>query len=312
MRVLLDGERFPWLNLALFVATVYTTLLAGAGMQGVASFDPREIAAAGWTFAVPLIVALGTHEMGHFIVARRHGLVPSWPYFIPAPTFVGTFGAVIRMRFVEPPTRAQLFDVGVAGPLAGFVVSLVFLVGGAALSSVDPAALDLQTYSLWEAFVAWWRSGDASLFGMAVGGGVPPTSLILGDSLLVKGVIELVTGEASAAVRLHPVALAGWVGMFVTTLNLLPVGQLDGGHVAFALLGERFRILPWIVFPALIVLGVLGWPGWFVWAGLLAFIGVKHPPATGEPLDARRMALAWVCLVIFVVIFTPVPIQPAW
>lgn len=312
MRVLLDGERFPWLNLALFIATVYTTLLAGAGMQGVASFDPLEIAAAGWTFAVPLIVALGTHEMGHFIVARRHGLVPSWPYFIPAPTFVGTFGAVIRMRFVEPPTRAQLFDVGVAGPLAGFVVSLVFLVVGAALSGVDPAALDLQTYSLWDAVMAWLRHGDTSLFGMAFGGSVPPTSLVLGDSLLVKGVVWLVTGAASETVRLHPVALAGWVGMFVTTLNLLPVGQLDGGHVAFALLGPRFRVLPWVVFPALIALGVMGWPGWFVWAGLLAFIGVKHPPATGEPLDARRMALAWACLVIFVVIFTPVPIQPAW
>ncbi len=308
MGLLRPGERFPWINLVLFLLTVVTTLMAGALMQGVVSHDPMQIIRAGWSFSVPLILALGTHEMGHFIVARKHGLFPSWPYFIPAPTFVGTFGAVIRMRFAEPPTRSQLFDVGVAGPIAGFLVSLVFLILGAAFSSVDPRALDLETYSLAKAGWHWFQTGDTGWFMRALGG----EYLVLGDSLLVKAVVWLMLGEPAAVVNLHPVAFAGWVGMFVTVLNLLPIGQLDGGHVAYALMGRRFAMMPKLVFPVLILLGLFGWAGWLVWALLVYFLGVHHPPAAGEPLDKKRMALAWLCLVIFVLIFTPVPLQPAW
>jgi membrane-associated protease RseP (regulator of RpoE activity) len=212
------------------------------------------------------------------------------------------------MRFVEPPTRAQLFDVGIAGPLAGFIVSLVLLFVGAALSTVDPRVLHWETYTLADAVFYWIRTGDPALFEKALGG----TYLILGDSLLVKGIVYLVTGHPSSVVALHPVGFAGWVGMFITVLNLLPIGQLDGGHVAYALLGRRFRYLPYVVFPSLIVLGFWGWPGWFVWAILLTFLGVRHPPVGAEPLGRKRMALAWLCLVIFVLIFTPVPLQPAW
>jgi membrane-associated protease RseP (regulator of RpoE activity) len=301
-------RRFPWVNLALFLATVASTLLAGAAMAGVQSLDVKEICLAGWTFAIPLIIALGTHEMGHFIVARRHGLFPSWPYFIPAPTIVGTFGAVIRMKYDHPPTREQLFDVGIAGPLAGFVVSLLFLVVGAALSTVDPKAADLQTFTLADGFLNWFHGGGTAIFAKALNG----PYLVLGDSLLVKSVVYVVRGAPSALVSLHPIGFAGWVGLFVTTLNLLPIGQLDGGHVAYALLGKRFRFMPYFVLPALFILGVFGWPGWLVWAILIGFLGFRHPPAGGEPLGKGRMALAWLCLVIFVLIFTPSPIQPAW
>jgi membrane-associated protease RseP (regulator of RpoE activity) len=304
-----EESRFPWLALFLFLATIVTTLMAGAWMKlGSMPGSWQEIVAAGWPFSVPLLLALGTHEMGHFIVARMHGLRPSWPYFIPAPTFLGTFGAVIRMRFVFPPTRKQLFDVGIAGPIAGFVVSVYFLYLGASWSEVDVRGAELATYTLAEAVWHWWQTGSGALFEKALGG----PFLVLGDSLLVRGVLYWVTDHPAEVISLHPVAFAGWVGLFVTTLNLMPVGQLDGGHVAYALLGKHFRWMPWVVIPILLVLGFLGWPGWFVWALLLGFLGTRHPPAGGEPLGRGRMALAWCCLVIFVLIFTPVPIQPAW
>jgi membrane-associated protease RseP (regulator of RpoE activity) len=300
-------RRFPWINLGLFLATIATTLSAGAFLSGQAVAGVSDVVEHGWLFAVPLLLALGTHEMGHFVVARMHGLNPSWPYFIPAPTLIGTFGAVIRMNFQRPPTRTEMFDVGIAGPIAGFVVSVIFLVLGTMWSSVDVMA-DLQTTSLAQASWHWWQSGDTALFSRALSG----PYLLFGDSLLVKGVLYAVTGSASTMLQLHPVAFAGWVGLFVTVLNLMPIGQLDGGHVAFALLGKWFRYLPWLVIPILLILGFFGWIGWFVWAILVAFLGVRHPPITGEPIGTGRLALAWACLVIFVLIFTPAPIMPAW
>ena len=301
-------RRIPWLNVGLFLATVATTLWAGAFMAGEQSWNVWSIVKSGWTFSLPLILALGTHEMGHFLVARRHGLYPSWPFFIPAPTFFGTFGAVIRMRFVVPPTRAQLFDVGIAGPLAGFVVSVACLFLGARWSTVELELTSLETYSLAQATGYWLSTGSAEWFGRVLGGHY----LVLGDSLLVQFLIWAATGDAAANTVLHPVAFAGWVGLFVTMLNLMPVGQLDGGHVAYALLGRHFRWMPRVVIPLLLVLGFVGWPGWFVWAGLVAFIGAGHPPASGEALGRGRLLLAWVCLIIFVLIFTPVPFATAW
>ncbi len=301
-------KRIPWTNIGLFLLTVLTTHYAGAVMSGKAFETFGELFANGWTFAVPLLLALGTHEMGHFVVARRHGLNPSWPYFIPGPPIVGTFGAVIQMRFPRRPTRAELFDVGIAGPLAGFVVSVALLALGARWSEALPLAGRLETYSLWDASVYWWQTGSAEWFARALGG----PYLILGDSLLVQGVVGLVADAPAASVDLHPVAFAGWVGLFLTVLNLMPVGQLDGGHVAYALLGARFRALPKLVIPLLLVLGFLGWPGWFVWAGLVGWLGVRHPPMDPEPLGPWRRALAWCCVVLFILIFTPVPIQPAW
>ena len=301
-------RRIPWLNVVLFFATVATTMWAGAFMAGEASLNVVKIVQAGWTFSVPLLLALGTHEMGHFLVARRHGLDPSWPFFIPAPTFFGTFGAVIRMRFMVQPTRTQMFDVGIAGPLAGFVVSVVCLILGARWSAIELELGSLETYSLAQATWHWIGTGSAEWFSRVFGGNY----LQLGDSLLVQFIVWGVTGESAANMVLHPVAFAGWVGLFVTMLNLMPIGQLDGGHVAYALLGRHFKWMPWLVIPLLLMLGFVGWPGWFVWAGLVAFIGVGHPPATGESLSPGRLSLAWVCLIIFILIFTPVPFATAW
>lgn len=302
-------RRIPWLNLLLFVATFVTTTLSGARLAGETGWQPAKVWAAGWSFSVPLLLILVAHEMGHYVVARRHGLKPSWPYFIPVPPpFLGTLGAVIRMRPRWAPTRAQLFDVGIAGPLAGFVVACGVMATGLLTAQIDPRGAELQTQSLVGALLQYWETGSTEGFLRSLGGPI----WVLGDSLLVQGLAWLLTGHSSAQLVLGSAGFAGWVGLFLTMLNLFPIGQLDGGHVAYALLGSRARRLPWLVLPMLLVLGFAGWPGWFVWAMVVTLLGLRHPPAIDAVLGPGRLALAWGCLVIFLLIFTPVPMQPAW
>jgi membrane-associated protease RseP (regulator of RpoE activity) len=273
--------------LLLFVATVFTTLWAGAyatrtrPMEGAIEFLLNEPASLlnGLPFAGTLLGILVTHECGHYVLSRIHGVPTSFPLFIPGPPhFIGTFGAIIRMRG-PILNRKALFDIGVAGPIAGFVVALAALVIGLDLSKVV---------------------ANERVYG-----------LHLGEPLLLQFVSWLVIGPLPDGydVVLHPVGFAAWFGLFVTSLNLIPIGQLDGGHVAYALWGERQRTMALAIIPILIVLGFVGWPGWFLWAGLAGLVGFAHPPVLDPEasLGRTRIWVGWGALMIFVLTFAPIP-----
>jgi membrane-associated protease RseP (regulator of RpoE activity) len=239
----------------------------------------------GWPFAATLLGILLAHELGHYFACRYYGIVASYPYFLPAPTLIGTMGAFIR---IESPivNRRALFDVGIAGPLVGFVLAVPALALGIAYSKVYPGALEESVIVFGNPPLFW-------LFAKLFWPGVP------GDHLL-----------------LHPVAFAAWVGLFATALNLLPVGQLDGGHIVYALAREKHRAFSRGFLLALLVAGLLGlnypdtiWPGWLIWGGLLLLIGVRHPAVLdpGPALGPRRRWVALAGLVVFLLCFTPVP-----
>jgi membrane-associated protease RseP (regulator of RpoE activity) len=275
------------LPLFLFALTVCTTLWAGAyqaysgTIRGPVAFlwEHPEMLPQGIPFAGTLLFILLTHEFGHFILSKIHRVPASLPLFIPGPPhFIGTFGAIIRMRGPILNRRA-LFDIGVAGPLAGFVVALLALIVGLYLSTVVERT---STYGLQ-----------------------------LGEPLLLKFMAWVIIGPlpAQADVLLHPVAFAAWFGLFVTSLNLIPIGQLDGGHVAYALWGNRQRTMAFVVLPLLIMLGFVGWPGWFIWAFMAGVWGLSHPPVMDPhvPLGRGRVLVGWLALAVFVVTFAPVP-----
>lgn len=301
------GRRDNWaLHIALFAATLLTTTFAGAVFAGSIPYDdplglftgtyplPSGAAgawAAGLVFSLPLLAILLCHELGHYLTARRYGLDVSPPYFIPVPlvpSFIGTMGAFIRLRTILSDRR-QLFDVGVAGPIAGFVVALPVLWIGLALSEPVPALVGTSGMVLW--------------FG--------GTSAALGDSAITLALRWLTVGHETVA--LHPLAFAGWVGMFVTMLNLLPISQLDGGHVLYAALPrwhQRIALVFWLV---IVALGWF-WSGWLIW-GLLVLVlsrgRLSHPPVLDayRPLPPSRRWPAWGTLALFVITFAPVPFR---
>jgi len=304
--------RGPWLNAVLLLATMGTTLLAGfaIGAPADATFDAASVLRHGWPYAAALLGILGTHEMGHSLLARRHDVDATLPFFISGPPFplgVGTFGAVIRIRSRLPSRRAAL-DVGLAGPLAGLAVAVPLLVWGLAHSTLmDVGQLPAPgPASALDLFLAWFRDApDAVPDGRA---------LRMGDSLLTWGLQRLGWGELPAGqdLLLHPVALAGWLGLLVTALNLFPLGQLDGGHGTYALLGhERALRLSRLVSWGLLACGLFLSASWLVWWGLTRFlVGLGHPPSWDErPLDPARRAVAIAGLVLFVLCFVPVPIS---
>ncbi len=268
----------------LFLLTVFTVLWAGAyqtnsnPLVGPWNFlidDPRALWR-GVPFAATLLGILVTHELGHYVLSRIHSVPASLPLFIPGlPHFVGTFGAIIRMRAPVTDRRA-LFDIGVAGPIAGFVVAVIALVIGLRLSTVVP----VQT----------------------------GYGLHLGEPLLLQFVSWLVIGPLppTADVVLHPIGFAAWFGLFITSLNLLPIGQLDGGHVAYALWGARQRNVAIALVPILMLFGWLGWKGWFLWVGLAGMMGLAHPPVRNpdRELGGARVLVGWAALVIFVLTFS--------
>lgn len=293
--------RGPWLNAALFLATVITTLDAGRELVA-----PGGRLVEGWPYAAALLAILGAHEFGHYALARWHRVDSSLPYFLPVPFGVGTFGAVMRMR-ESPPSRRATLDIGVAGPLAGFAVALPLLLWGVAHSSVIDATglaragLD----SPWHLFLAW-REGR-------LGEGPPPGAVqFMGDSLVTWGAQQLFFADLPPGkdLLLHPVAFAAWLGMLVTTLNLVPIGQLDGGHLTYALLGRaRAERLSRLVSFGLLGCGLfLSW-NWLVWWLLTRWaVGVRHPQAWDErPLDGWRLAVALLGLALFALTFVPVP-----
>ena len=268
------------INLVLFLVTVLTTLLAGS------QFEDGKLLS-GMPFAFTLLAILGTHEFGHYFVARYHRAAVTLPYFIPMPPLgygLGTMGAVIQLR--SPiRSRRQLFDIGVAGPLAGLVVALPLLIYGLSQSPVRPspphAALIVQ-------------EGNSALY--------------LGLKYLVHG--KILPGDG-LDVQLNSMAYAAWIGLFVTCLNLLPMGQLDGGHVTYALFGRGAWQLARITAGVLLILGFLAWQGWLLWVLLPFLFGLRHPPPLNDhtPLDFRRKVLGGVMILIFVLVFTPVPFK---
>jgi hypothetical protein len=269
------------INAVLFIVTVFTTLLAGSLYAGGGLLS-------GVPFAFTLLLILGTHEFGHYFVARYHNAAVTLPYFIPFPALpgmlsLGTMGAVIQLR--SPiRNRKQLFDIGVAGPLAGLVVAIPLLIIGLSQSVVQP----------------------------------PPSNGIYlqeGNSLLYLGLKYLVHGKVLPAdgldVSINSMAYAAWIGLFVTSLNLLPMGQLDGGHVSYALFGRRAWLIARVTAVALLILGFVGWQGWFLWVILPLIFGLRHPPPLNDrtPLDPRRKMLGLLMIVIFLLVFIPVPFR---
>ena len=269
-----------WINVLLLAATALTTVWAGAQHQGVSLLAEPERFAVGLPYALALLAILGVHELGHYVAARLHRVDVTWPYFIPIPMGLGTFGAFIQIKSLIKSRRA-IFDIGVAGPLAGLVVALPLLYVGLRQSVVLPeeAARGVQT----------------------------------GSSLLLAVIDQVARGGplGTANLQLSPIAFAGWIGLFVTALNLMPVGQLDGGHIAYALLGRRPA--RWVGIATLVAMGLLGltvWPGLLTFAVLIALLGgFSHFPALDDitPPDWRRFAVGVVAFALLVLIVLPVP-----
>ncbi len=295
-------RRRYWLNILLLLATFFTTLVVGSRLewnflQGRPPFSmddgifPVRWAlhgshlALGLPFSLTLMLILLAHEMGHYLYCLKYRVSATLPFFIPFPTLIGTLGAFIRIR--SPlRSRAILFDIAVAGPIAGFVVALAVLIFSLGLSRVAP-------------------------FGAA------PADIQLGYPLVFHLVRKLLiaTGHASAIgtvpldrFYLHPVAIAAWVGMFATSLNLLPGGQLDGGHIVFAVSPRAHKRISRITILALIPMAVYLWVGWLIWAVLLRLSGMRHPAVTEWPdITAGRRWLAVLALLMLVLTITPAP-----
>lgn len=276
-----ERKKFPYLHLMLFLLTFLSTLTAGALQKGVDLFRQPIRIFEGLPFSLTLMTILLSHELSHYFASRKHNIKATLPYFIPAPSIIGTFGAFIKIK--SPiVTRKALIDVGASGPIAGFIVSVIASVIGLSLSNVVAVSEAKGIMSL----------GDSLLFASL--------------SRLVLGVVPV-----SHDVLLHPMAFAGWIGLFVTTLNLLPIGQLDGGHVAYAFLGNKHSIVSKAFVPLLFLLGFFFWEGWIFWGVLMFILGLKHPPVVywAASLDRRRRYIGALALVIFVITFMPAPFK---
>src|SRR5579862_4512785 len=286
-----------WLHALLLVATLLSTTIAGAEMaQSFAQSRPIDFGEsfsgylrmwhepsyllAGLPFSLTLLTILLAHEFGHFLTARYYLVDASLPYFIPFPSLIGTMGAFIRIRSAIL-TKRVLFDIGIAGPLAGFVALVSPLIAGIALSKVVPGI---------------GRSGD----------------LIFGTPLIIR-LMEWVRfpGVPIADIYLHPVARAAWVGLLATALNLLPIGQLDGGHILYAFVGEKMRWLSRIFVALLVPMGLFFTYSWLVWAVILFFFGMRHPSIIDPvPVGRTRSWLGVAALAMFLLSFTAAPIRP--
>lgn len=269
-------------HVLLFVATFITTLIAGALMSGVVPWEEPEKIYLGLPFSLTLLLILLTHELSHYFMSRKHNVQATLPYFIPAPPIpIGTFGAVIKMK-PPIPDRRSLIDIGASGPIGGFIIAVIAAIIGLKHSQIISAG-ELQ-------------------------GGFAFGTSILFDFL---SRIILNVDPEKYDILLHPVAFAGWVGLLVTSLNLLPIGQLDGGHIMYALLGERHEWISKGMIPVLVILGILFWPGWILWAIIMIFLGYRHPPVVHPwiELDRKRKIVGWIALAIFILTFTPTPVK---
>jgi len=290
------SKKRPWINAVLFALTVASTYFVGLaqsatyvqiernGPGAAVALDPSiltepAVVRLSMLYVVVLMGILLGHELGHYLACRRYGIDSTLPYFMPFPNLIGTLGAFIKIR--SPIRRKQeLFDIGAAGPLTGFLLALPALVYGVSRSRVAVEA-----------------GGDGWLS--------------LGDPLILKLLTGAFLPDSQSAILLHPVAFAGWVGTLVTAFNLFPIGQLDGGHIVYALFGRRARLVAQVSLVVFAVLGVFFWVGWFVWAALILLVGLEHPPIWDEQasLSASRKLLAAALVLVFVLSFIPDPIK---
>ncbi|MCA9994950.1 MAG: site-2 protease family protein [Anaerolineales bacterium] len=268
------------INLVLFLATILTTLFIGTGFEAT-SVDQMWQLWRGWPFSLSILLILGAHELGHYFAARYHKVPVTLPYFIPVPTILGTMGAFIRLK-APVHNRRALLDVGVAGPLAGMVFAVPILLYGLYTSQIGPV------------ITGGLQEGNSLLY-------IAFKFLVFGRYLPANGI----------DVHITSVAFAGWAGLLVTGLNLLPVGQLDGGHVAYVLSGDRAKQLFW---PILIALGLLAVltanTMWVIWIVLLYFLGRTHAQPLDDitTLDQRRWLIAVGTLILFFLVFVPIPL----
>ncbi len=297
-------RRRYWLHAVLFVATLFTTLAVGSRLQH--NFNRRHPAYAaendffplywamrqpsrlllGIPFSLTLMGILLAHEMGHFLLCLRYRVQATLPFFLPAPTLIGTMGAFIRIRSPIPSRRA-LFDIGIAGPIAGFVVAILALAVGLMLSVKAPLSVALSELQFGHPliFELVWR--------------LLPLPDLTSLALLTD-------------VYYHPVAIAAWVGMFATALNLIPGGQFDGGHILYALAPRSHRALTLLTALLLVPMGMKLWSGWLIWSVILLLTGTRHPRIpTEEGLDGKRYLLAVFGLLMLLLTFVPAPFAGA-
>jgi len=290
----------------LFGVTVFTTTTLGAGWYLSTRTDVisdlgwllskemiltiwsnPELRGIGLAFSLPALLILLSHELGHYIACRRYGIAVTPPYFLPAPLGLGTFGAFIRIRS-SIRDRRQLLDIGAAGPIAGFLVLLPFLIYGIAKSVPVPVKI------------------------AEVESNAPLLLLLPGKCLAIEILSLLFHGRLQSGwvLDLHPFALAAWLGLLATSLNLLPLSQLDGGHVLYAAGGTTHRNLTFLLLALLALAGLLFWRGWLLWCLIVVLMGLKHP-SVGDPtvrLGRGRRWIAVVCFALFVLAFMPVPV----
>lgn len=285
-----------WRHAILFLLTLLSTTAVGARLafnfeqnrptyiddlwMAITSIADPQALLAGLPFSLTLLTILLAHEMGHYLTCRYYGIHASLPYFLPAPTLIGTFGAFIRIRSAIPGKR-QLFDVGIAGPLAGFLFVIPTLAVGLAYSKIIPGI---------------GEEGDF-VFGT-------PGVMRMLEAWIMPGVLP-------SDILVHPIARAAWAGVLATALNLMPMGQLDGGHILYSFVGDRHKLLTRLFVLALLPLGYFSdtW-SWIFWAALIFFFGMKHPRLyDSTPLGSGRVQLAILALVIFALSFCVSPVR---
>lgn len=299
-------------NLVLFIATFFTTTMAGIMFS---NNDPYQLNnfSFGLTYSILILIVISTHEFGHYFAARIHNVPVTLPYYIPFPFLFlnpfGTMGAVIRMK-ARYYSRKALLDIGAAGPIAGWIASVIILIiGFLTLPSVN------YLYEIHPEYAT---------------GGIPVSGLTFGYSILFWTFEKIFTSSPNVFMPPmnefyhYPFLCVGWFGLLITSLNMLPVGQLDGGHISFAMFGDKHKYVAYIVFAMLVIFGLVGLLplaglnynfgsiNWLIWAVLIFFvIKIKHPPVYSEsepPLDKRRMLIGWFTYFIFIVSFCPVPV----
>lgn len=309
-----------WVNILLFALTILSVMFTGAQFAETDVTNPFQLSLVGflgfvlqgWPFAVSLLGILLAHELGHYLVGRSRGETVTLPYFIPFPfSAFGTMGAFISMKEI-PKNRKHLMDVGIAGPMIGLLVAIPILFIGLSLSTVGPIETDLP-----EGYVHFLEGNSLFYLGAKylTFRKLLPQPVSYGDlSPAIYWLRYFFTGSPAPLggldVQIHPVAWAGWAGLFVTAINLIPAGQLDGGHILYVLFGKENakRIFPFIL-GALILLGLV-WSGWWLWAVLIFFFGRRYAEPLDQitPIDRKRKVLGIIALILFVLLFVPVPL----
>ena len=308
----------PRLNLVMFLLTLLSVLFTG-GLYSYTGELPGDtlqmiwtLMKSGWPFAVSLLAILGAHEFGHYFAGKKNGVDVTLPFFIPFPlNSFGTMGAFINMRSL-PRNKKVLFDIAITGPLSGLIIAVIVLMIGLNLSELNMLPLSEGTS------IGVQMEGSSLIYlllkYLAFGKLLPQPPGLGGVSLAVYWVQYFFTGMpfpwGAQDVMLHPVAWAGWAGLLVTAINLLPVGQLDGGHIFQTVFGKKTAqfAFPFIV-GGLIILGVF-WSGWWMWAGILFFMGRRYAEPLDQvtQLDSKRKWLGYLGIIIFLLTFIPVPI----